>query len=421
VPILHSTASKYQSILIVEVPGQLGKCLLLDGTIQFCSHDLDAYTDHMARHPLQLLQAVRGCGPDSADRATKQHTSSGYRGKRPTAAAAANLQLLVTPAALAPAASASEAGHVTCRKSMLQPPSRLVQAAAGGGAAGNSSSADDIPACLGGAGQQKARVLLVGGGDGWIAGQLVSCYGDYVEHVTAVELDEMVSVVTEQHFRQIMHHGSPFKHPNITWKYTDAYAWALQKVAQCSSSIAEPETQASSSNSSSTTNIDSPASAATGQPDTSLASSAAQAAAAAPTTAAAGRRLESEDARNLKIAVTKYDSQGGSTNDGSKPAVHCAGFDLVIIDSTDFTVTAASKLHSEAFYAALHQLMRPQAALIQIVEIYLRVFEKDFVAMEGALRRAGWEGVGRSSVFVPSYSGEALMLHAVKNRTERGS
>jgi spermidine synthase len=87
----------------------------------------------------------------------------------------------------------------------------------------------------------------------------------------------------------------------------------------------------------------------------------------------------------------------------------------VIIDSTDFTVAAASQLHSEPFYAALYQLMRPQAALIQIVEIYMRIFEKDFSAMEGALQSAGWKGVGRSSVFVPSYSGEALMLHAVKS------
>ncbi|WIA15363.1 hypothetical protein OEZ85_002027 [Tetradesmus obliquus] len=95
--------------------------------------------------------------------------------------------------------------------------------------------------------------------------------------------------------------------------------------------------------------------------------------------------------------------------------IEVPGYDVVIIDSTDFTFAAASKLHSEAFYAALHALMRPQAALIQIVEIYMRVFEQDFAKMESALRSAGWQGVGRSSVFVPSYSGEALMLHAVKH------
>ncbi|KAF6256332.1 S-adenosylmethionine decarboxylase-domain-containing protein [Scenedesmus sp. NREL 46B-D3] len=77
-------------------------------------------------------------------------------------------------------------------------------------------------------------------------------------------------------------------------------------------------------------------------------------------------------------------------------------------------VADASKLHSVPFYAALHQLAKPQAALIQIVEIYMRVFEKDFAAMEAALQGAGWAGVGRSSVFTPSYGGEALMLHAVK-------
>lgn len=372
---------------------------MLDDTIQFCSQDLDGYTDHMARHPLQLLQAVRGCGP-AADRLTAS-TNLESRGNSPAAAAAAAaadadaLPVSVTPVTSAPAASSPIEGHVTCRKSLLQPPDHIMQAAAAaGGAARTASTAGGMPSCLGASEKSKARVLLVGGGDGWIAGHLVSCYGDYVEHVTAVELDKAVSDVTQQHFRHIMHHGSPFRHPRITWEYQDAYAWALQKATQCSS---DAGVRTEASNSSSAPHAPGPA------------------ATEYPAAAAEGRRLLVDTAGSSKIAAPSSHIKGGGSPHGSKSTTDCAGYDVVIIDSTDFTFAAASKLHSEAFYAALHALMRPQAALIQIVEIYMRVFEQDFAKMESALRSAGWQGVGRSSVFVPSYSGEALMLHAVKH------
>jgi predicted membrane-bound spermidine synthase len=126
--------------------------------------------------------------------------------------------------------------------------------------------------------------------------------------------------------------------------------------------------------------------------------------------------------RRLKYATTSSANAGtSSSNMTSNPAVsaselsgECEAFDVAIIDSTDFTVDAASKLHSAAFYAALHDIMRSEAAMIQIVEIYMRIFEQEFQHMEAALRQSGWSGVGRSSVYTPSYSGEALMLHAVK-------
>jgi spermidine synthase len=257
--------------------------------------------------------------------------------------------------------------------------------------------------CLGPT-QGKARVLLVGGGDGWIAGHLVHCYSDYVESVTAVELDKMVSDVTEKYFRDVMRDGSPFKHPRITWEYTDAYAWAVERTARCSSSSSSDAASDAAVSSSSNTS----------------ARSENLAAAAAAATAPSGRRLQAGSAGNMADTVhamrASSSSSGSSSRggQGSKSALDCTGFDVVIIDSTDFTVAAASKLHSAPFYAALHELMKPQAALIQIVEIYMRIFEKDFKAMEAALRGSGWSGVGRSGVFVPSYGGEAVMLHAVK-------
>jgi spermidine synthase len=237
-------------------------------------------------------------------------------------------------------------------------------------------------------------VLLVGGGDGWIAGHLANCYSDYVESVTAVELDKTVSDVTEKYFKDVMQDRSPFKHPQIRWEYTDAYAWAVQRAERCSSSSNAGYGSAVSNSSSSR---------ASAQSDTVAAA------------AASGRRLQAGSASNAAETTHIMRARSSSSSSqGPKSALDCTGFDVVIIDSTDFTVTDASKLHSAPFYAALHKLMKPQAALIQIVEIYMRVFEPEFREMEAALQGAGWEGVGRSSVYAPSYSGEAVMLHAVK-------
>jgi spermidine synthase len=383
VPILHSTSSRYQSLKVIHVPGQMGKCLLLDDTIQFCSYDLDAYTDQMARHPLQLLQAVRGCGPTPSAAAAGEdgmYATTDSSGKTPAANA-----VHVTAPVFPPAGTSSAPGYIGCRTSLLQPP---VAAAAG---TRNSSAGLQLEHCLGPK-QSKARVLLVGGGDGWIAGHLVSCYSDYVESVTAVELDKMVSDVTEKYFRDAMRDGSPFKHPQITWEYTDAYAWAVQRAARCSSSSNAGSAGSAASNSSS--------SSTPAQSDK-------------VTAAASGRRLQAGSASNVAETPHIMRASSGSSQ-GSKSALDCTGFDVVIIDSTDFTVTDASKLHSAPFYAALHQIMKPEAALIQIVEIYMRVFEPEFKSMEAALQGAGWEGVGRISVYSPSYSGEAVMLHAVK-------
>jgi spermidine synthase len=391
VPILHSTFSHYQSITVIEVPGQLGRCLLLDDTIQFCSYDLDAYTDQMARHPLQLLQAVRGCGPSTTAAAATGdgvHAPAGSGGT-PIAADAVD----VTTPAFPPAGSSPVPGYIGCRKSLLQPPVARPSDARNGSAPSKSEH------CLGPK-QSQARVLLVGGGDGWIAGHLVSCYSEYVASVTAVELDKMVSDVTEKYFRDVMHGGPPFKHPQITWEYTDAYAWAVQRAARCSSSNAGSDAAvANSSNSSSSSSA---------QPDKQA--------------AASGRRVQAGSASNVaetphvmrSRSSSSTGSSSSSSSQGLKSASDCTGFDVVIIDSTDFTVEDARKLHKAAFYAALHQLMKPQAALIQMVQIYMRRFDREFKAMEAALQRAGWAGVGRTSVYAPSYGGDAVLLHAVK-------
>jgi hypothetical protein len=290
----------------------------------------------------------------------------------------------VTAPVFPPAGSSSVPGYIGCRTSLLHPP------VASPSGSHNSSAGLPLKHCLGPK-QSKARVLLVGGGDGWIAGHLVNCYSDYVESVTAVELDKMVSDVTETYFRDVMQDGSPFKHAQITWEYTDAYAWAVQRAERCSSSNAGSESAVSDSSSSSTSAHSDKAATA------------------------AGRRLQADSASNAaETTHIMRVKSSSSSSQGSKSALDCTGFDVVIIDSTDFTVADASKLHSAPFYAALHKLMKPQAALIQIVEIYMRVFEPEFREMEAALQGAGWEGVGRSSVYAPSYSGEAVMLHAVK-------
>jgi len=116
----------------------------------------------------------------------------------------------------------------------------------------------------------------------------------------------------------------------------------------------------------------------------------------------------SNNTTNIKTSSSKSSSSGGSKTTarpaGPSSAGDCAAFDVAIIDSTDFTIASASPLHSAPFYQALHQIMQPEAALIQIVEIYMRLFEQDFQRMEAGLRQAGWSAVGRSTVYTPSYS-----------------
>ncbi|WIA35563.1 hypothetical protein OEZ86_003988 [Tetradesmus obliquus] len=234
--------------------------------------------------------------------------------------------------------------------------------------------------------QRKAKVLhtfMANGQDGESLGQVL--HQVPILHSSASRYQSITVIEVP---------GQLGRHPRITWEYQDAYEWALQKATQCSS---DAGVRTEASNSSSAPHAPGPA------------------ATEYPAAAAEGRRLLVDTAGSSKIAAPSSHIKGGGSPHGSKSTTDCAGYDVVIIDSTDFTFAAASKLHSEAFYAALHALMRPQAALIQIVEIYMRVFEQDFAKMESAMRSAGWQGVGRSSVFVPSYSGEALMLHAVKH------
>ena len=362
----------------------MGRCLLINSIIQFCSYDLDAYTDHLARHPLQLLQQLRGCGGSAGSIGSAVGSVGGGVGGgggsvgsagEATAAEAELAAALTDAAQLGPglvkgvgislAATGAPAGapgaesggedaaagvgklpsvafplalsnpiplHVGCRAHLLKPGSSPTPLAATKGNTTAGSEGCDTEQ------QRKARVLIVGGGDGWVAKQLISCYGDWVSSVYAVDIDKAVSDVTQAFFGSNSSSSvNPFKHPMIHWEYTDAFSWALKRAASCGESS------------------------------------------------------------------SSIGSQGS-----------CSAFDIVIIDSTDFTEDAATHLHSAPFYKALYQLMNPKGALVQLMEIYLRSFEEPFARIGGVLREAGWTGVGRSSVYTPSYGGETIFLHAVK-------
>jgi spermidine synthase len=412
VPIIHSSQSPYQSIKVLEVPGQMGRCLLLNGIIQFCAYDLDHYTDHMARQPLQMLQEVRGYNRFAAAGQQGEAAAAGAAGVPALAAPGFNSStsssegesvLTEAPRVALPFAGSNPTPlHVSCRAHLLLPGS-----AWHGTADAGAETDAAVPSNSSTQQHRKARVLMVGGGDGWIAKHLVGCYGDWVSEVQIVEIDQAVSQVTEKYFGSSSSVGraagsssssvNPFNHPRIKWEYTDAFAWVLKHVEKCGRGGGTAADGAGGPGYTENLNV----------------TTGVGGAGPAMTAIAHHRHASSSDSSGSGSAT----GQPHTEQAGGIPARShaCEGFDIVIIDSTDFSEKAAANLHSAAFYKALYQLMSPQASLIQLVEIYMREFEGAFASIANDLRQAGFTRVGRSGVYTPAYSGETVFMQAVKD------
>ncbi|KND04256.1 S-adenosylmethionine decarboxylase proenzyme [Spizellomyces punctatus DAOM BR117] len=67
-------------------------------------------------------------------------------------------------------------------------------------------------------------VQLVGGGDGWVSSHILDRYGDRVKHITAVDIDPLVTELTKEHFEPVGT-SDAFTDSRVTWIYDDAGKW----------------------------------------------------------------------------------------------------------------------------------------------------------------------------------------------------
>ncbi|TPX68240.1 hypothetical protein SpCBS45565_g03295 [Spizellomyces sp. 'palustris'] len=67
-------------------------------------------------------------------------------------------------------------------------------------------------------------VQLVGGGDGWVSSHILDRYGDRVKHITAVDIDPLVTELTKEHFEPVGTTDA-FTDNRVTWIYNDAGKW----------------------------------------------------------------------------------------------------------------------------------------------------------------------------------------------------
>lgn len=82
----------------------------------------------------------------------------------------------------------------------------------------------------------KINVQLVGGGDGWVPSAILDRYSDILGNMTAVDIDPVVSEMTQRYFRPAGKVNS-FKDTRMNWIYTDAGAWLRDNAAARRASI----------------------------------------------------------------------------------------------------------------------------------------------------------------------------------------
>lgn len=168
--------SQFQKMLVVENK-EHGKCLLLDSTVQFCMNDNLNYTMGMVEPAMAFYT--------NDTQYTIKHSTKLKR-------------KLTKKRSTSTTMHSSKATQET------------VQA--------NATTAEATNAT-------KLNILIIGGGDAWVANYLLDKYMHMIEHIQVVDIDRMVSEIVTQHFSHYFKGNNSFNHSMVTYTYENAYTW----------------------------------------------------------------------------------------------------------------------------------------------------------------------------------------------------